>query len=561
LSPLLAGKGSRILELLDSGYRLLTASALNKSKIPDRPAGWLVVATWLVVAVGVLLRVRQWVFGRAFWLDEVQLVDVVRDTSYGLLVPLKQSHTAPPGWLWAEHAVQLVLGPGERALRLLPLLFGCAALVIVALLARTVLGPLAALAVTVLAACSPTLVYYSNEFKQYSSDVFWTLLLTLGAVLLATRRAPAWRFLAWGAVAAVAAWFSHASMVTAAGSFAALGVLVLVWRGWPRLAALVGAGLLWVGSLCVEYVVSLDRLAGNHTLQVYWNAGYPPQPPTVDGVLHWIGPALRNLLDRPLALTAGARVAFLVVVGTGVLAFRRPVALLVLLLPLGMTLAAAIAGEYPLSDRLVLFWVPIVFLLLAAPLDVLAGLGRRRVRLLLGIPVLVALVGGLAVLAAPNVRLAARQVGEPQRVEEMRDVLRHVAVYRRPGDAVLIDQGGELATRFYAPRVGLTAVDRIRLGLPSSRCRVGAAAAELDRDSPRVWVVFGHRYSFLPADVRDRYRAHLATVGAQVERVSVPGIEADLYDLRRPPDDPRATASQLRMFGAQCMRILPGLDD
>jgi hypothetical protein len=76
-----------------------------------------------------------------------------------------------------------------------------------------------------------------------------------------------------------------------------------------------------------------------------------------------------------------------------------------------------------------------------------------------------------------------------------------------------------------------------------------------------VWVVFGHRYSFLPADVRDRYRAHLATVGAQVERVSVPGIEADLYDLRRPPDDPRATASQLRMFGAQCMRILPGLDD
>jgi hypothetical protein len=359
----------------------------------------------------------------------------------------------------------------------------------------------------------------------------------------------------------VAAWFSHASVLTAAGSFAALAVMVLVWRSWPRLAALVGAGLLWLSSLGVEYLMSLDRLAGNRTLQVYWKAGFPPQPPTVAGVLGWIGPALRDLLDRPLALAPGALVAGLVVLGTGVLAVRHPRALPVLLLPLGATLAAAIAGAYPLRDRLALFWVPIVFLLLAAPLDLVGWLDHRPVRLPLGIPVLAAVLAGLAALAAPDVRLVAGQLGKPEQVEETRDVLRYVAAHRRAGDTVLIDEGGELATRFYAPRVGLTGIDRIRLGLPNSRCRIGAAAAALDRDSPRVWVVFGHRYSFLPADVRDRYRAHLATIGAHLQRVSRPGTDADLYDLRRRPDDPEATAPQLRMPGAQCMRILPGLTD
>src|SRR6266550_3173471 len=111
--------------------------AHRASRRGARAEAWLTATTWVVVAFGVALRMRQWLFGRPLWVDELLLHRSMRGQTFGsLLHPLPGSQSAPIGWLWAQHVVMRTFGDSERALRLLPLIFGCATLVVAVLLAR-----------------------------------------------------------------------------------------------------------------------------------------------------------------------------------------------------------------------------------------------------------------------------------------------------------------------------------------------------------------------------------------------------------------------------------------
>src|SRR5829696_2793830 len=366
---------------------------------------WLAAAGWLVVALGVALRVRQWLAGRSFWADEAALWLAVHNRDFGdLLRPLPLGQAAPIGWLWAEHTAMSVFGDGERAARLLPLLFGCGALVLAVLLARRVLGPPAALVATVLITFSPSLVSYSNEFKQYSSDVFWSLLILLLGVVLAQQEV-----LRRGSVAALsltmatAIWFSHAAVLTAPGVLGALGLLALSGRQWRRLALLVAAAVPPAVSVTVNYLLALSRTVEHDGLQTYWAFAFPPEPLRPRSFAGWVLDSVPRLLDRPLALPRPAVALALLAVGLGVLAVRRTRVLLVLLMPLAVLLAAAVLHAYPAADRLVLFAVPSVLLVLAATVD-LPRRGRAPSGRALAAALVAAAVAGLTVLAAPALR-------------------------------------------------------------------------------------------------------------------------------------------------------------
>jgi hypothetical protein len=521
------------------------------------------VATWVVVGLGMALRVRQWLGDRSFWADEGALWTAISDRGYAaLLRPLPVNQSAPVGWLWSQHTVMSVLGTGERAARLLPLLFGCGAVAVAALLARRLLGGPAALVATALVAWSPLLVSYSNEFKQYSSDVFWcTLLLLLG--LGAARAEPLVRRRAatLSVVASAAVWFSHAAVLTAAGVLAVLGLLALSGRRWRRLLLLAGAAAAPLASILVEYAVALSGSVDNETLQRFWRTGFPPRRPAA--FADWLADSWPRWMDRPLALHPGWLVLALLAVGVAVLAVRDLPGLLVLLAPLGVLLVAAVLRVYPAADRLLLFAVPTVLLLLAAPVDLLTALldpvrgprpaARAAVTVLAGLA-----AAGLVALSAPQVALAGRHAVSPEKEEETRPVLAYVAGHWGPRDVLLFDTSS-IPPAIYGPQVGL---DRGRVGVVSAPPRVGCVPGrletELRRRYDRVWLAWGHWFSTLPRDIRDRYRANLATVGRRVDSIREVGAGADLYDLTLPPEDPdRRSPLLVGRFGCLHAREMP----
>ena len=532
------------------------------------PAGIVLVATWLVVAAGAGLRVRQWSTGRGFWLDELLLLRAMEQQRFAeLLKPLALSQSAPPGWLAAQHVLVGLSGSDERVSRLLPLLFGIGALVVTVPLARLLLGGPAALVATALVAVSPPLIRYSDEFKQYSSDAFWVPLVLLVGCRLALNRArpghpggPRRRdWVALTVTTAAAVWFSHAGTLVAAGVLAGLGLLALVRGRWRQLPLLIACAVPFGAGLAVDYVTLLSLNTDNAVLRDFWAGAFPPPGPMSWPVAgDWVVARAAAVAVNPVGLAAGLPLLAVLAGGLLVLGLRRPAALPVLLLPVVVVGAAGLAGSYPIANRLALWLIPMVALVAAATLDLPAAAARLRPRLVRVPAVLVAVLlsaAGLAtvgVLARPQLSMTTAYAEHPREQEDARTVLAALAAQRRPDDLVLIDaRGAASAVAFYGARSGIGPVQALEPAPSAPACAarpVGAQLREAGRH-PRVWLVTVHTL----APDRRLFQAQLATFGPHTRTIGAVGAQADLYE-RSPTAMPAPVPAP-----RHCGRIAPAL--
>lgn len=404
-------------------------------------------------------------------------------------------------------------------------------------------------------------MYFSNEFKQYSSDVFWALLLCYLAVrAVQARHRRNWWVAGWSATVAVGVWFSHGAILTAAALLAGAGLLVVVGRRWRLLYPLAAAGAAYALSVGAEYVLALSKLSDNAFLRRYWATGMLPVPATAERVRRWLRSTGTGVVRHPLAFEHPWLVAALLLLGIAVLAWRARAVLPLLLLPAVVTFVAAAARQYPFAHRLILYLVPFTLILLAAPIDLARGRfrGARVTARSVAVPALAlaAVVAGLAVLAVPQARLAGSHLARPERNTEFRAVLEQVRAGFRPGDAVLTDRGGEPFLEYYAPRLGVQ-VGRMAFAPAAAACPPATTEARLPGRFTRVWLVFGHRFTGEPVGFRNRYRAHLATVGRHLRSIDGAIAGGDLYDLTQPPDDPDRDSPQLAGKAATCLQVFP----
>src|SRR5262245_35146626 len=86
---------------------------------------------WSIIAFGVLLRAAWYRFNPSLYVDEAALALNFMNRSFaGLFAPLDSNQGAPVGFLILERLAYLVVGDSEYALRLVPLLFSIASLLL-----------------------------------------------------------------------------------------------------------------------------------------------------------------------------------------------------------------------------------------------------------------------------------------------------------------------------------------------------------------------------------------------------------------------------------------------
>ncbi len=186
------------------------------------------LANWLLAAVvvcGCLLRGVIYLQNRGLYLDEANLaLNVGERQGWGFFTNLDHDQYAPPLFLLWTKLNTTLFSYSEYALRLLPLVGGCATLLLLALAARLLLQRLAMPPLTygililllLLTVLSPILLRYATEFKQYSTDV----LATVAVVYAALRYMPAQRqqWLWWWVAGLVLPWFSMPAVFALAGA-------------------------------------------------------------------------------------------------------------------------------------------------------------------------------------------------------------------------------------------------------------------------------------------------------------------------------------------------------
>jgi len=141
------------------------------------PRDWIGLSLALI---GFILRLRQYLANRSLWLDEAMLTNNILSRNFGgLFQQLDNNQGAPIGFLLAQKIITLTLGDSEYALRLFPFIAGILSLALMSALTRKISNAVAGNLALGFFAVAPSLVYYSSEVKQYSSDIAIALGLSL----------------------------------------------------------------------------------------------------------------------------------------------------------------------------------------------------------------------------------------------------------------------------------------------------------------------------------------------------------------------------------------------
>ncbi len=498
-------------------------------------ARWATPALVVVGLVGVALRLRMLLIGRSFWLDEAMLALNICGRSFGdLLKPLSYDQGAPIGFLFAERAAVLALGPTELALRLFPFLASIAALALVGRLCGTIGGRWAAVVGVALAGVSPALIYYSGELKQYSSDV--TLALLILALIadalrlgLTARRAAVLAVVGAGAV-----WFSHPAVFVLAGAGSTL-ILKELWERRFATATLAAAmAAAWLVSFAVQYVLFTRSLQGNAALSSYWESGFLRFPPRSPRDLHVYSALAFGLFESlflnfqvnaELASRMGVFMAAAWLIGAATLIHQgRRQVLVLLVAPLAFAAVGSMLHVYPLKGRLALFTaastLPVIALGIAGLMATRDALNRTTGALLLG-----------CALLLPTLQ-SIQSVVERPRLHDAPGVLAAVARDWRPGDVVVMDRYSAPPFEFYqqyghVDRLG--AIQPITTELALTEPEELAREIRRHRGSPRVWFLLDASLPD-PTDLsRDALRVLLDQAGRRIESFTARRYSAHLY--------------------------------
>lgn len=346
----------------------------------------------ILLGLGAVLRVAEYLRGRGYWLDEGSLAaNIVGHPAWQGPRPLKSVQLAPFGFLVVERALAGLLGGSPYVLRLVPLAAGLAALPLFAILARRCLRPRALPVALGLFALSDSLIYFASELKPYSVDVAAALMAWILALgLRRGRRSPA-RLAGLALLGAALVWFSFPVAFVLAGVGSFWIAEALLRRRYAQAALNVTVCATWLASFAASLAVARQLLGDHGQMWAFWDFAFPPRSLAAPGWL-WMARRLINLFANPLhfdtPLGAGGSAvlgAVLAALGAVAMARRRPGWCTRLGLPLLLVLLAAIAQVYPFHGRLVLFLLPALYLWMAEGIGLLgdASGGGLAYRILL----------------------------------------------------------------------------------------------------------------------------------------------------------------------------------
>jgi hypothetical protein len=426
--------------------------------------------------------------------------------------------------LFAEKDCSLLLGPSEPAFRLVALVGGSLAMVLVAILAWRLLVPRSALVAVALFALSPPLIYYSSELKPYGSDPAACGLLWLLGFWALRGRLTAIKVVVLSLAGAVLIWFSHPILFVAGGFGVAVLVASMGEHNWRRLPGFVPVFLAWIASFAVDYWLTLRGSSANPGLpHAYPFFTFPIHFSTIDMAIQ----SVFTLQQNPGTLLLGIAL-FAAVIG-GLHFWREDrSACCFLILPLLLALAASNRYLYPLPGRFYLFFTPALFLLVGAGAEEICLAARSR-----SLPVATAL---FVLLFFQPVLSTAEIVQHHMPGEELRPVLQYVQSHQRPGDTWYIYYYSRYAYEYYAEAYGLKG-SNVVLGsgfrVPPPRNKNWDVYQEdfSKLGGRRVWVIFSHNWTLDGVD-EPAYALHvLDSMGERKDAHLEYGAAAYLYEL------------------------------
>lgn len=439
----------------------MTEPVTPPEQLQRRPGSLVGAAVLGIAALGIALRLAQYLHNRALWLDEAALaLQLIYKSPAELLGPLSWHQNSPIGFLLALKAVAETLGTSELALRFLPLAGGLLAVpafgVFLWQSSRDSRGVRWDIVLTglMLFAVGKHLIYYSSELRHYSWDV-----LAVCVLLVVSRwahqgdRLRPGRLLAMALTGLTVTWLLLAPIFVLAAITASFALTDLSRRRYLPAAITAGIGLVWLGSFLIHLniVSSNIEARGLQTEIETMNAmSWAPLPTSLEAV-EWYRASFDFMFYHPVGLTYRGLGGFAFLLGLVAL-WRRDKSLFWLVaMTILFTLAASYLQRYPFRDRYIHFLAPLLILGIAEGVGFFTDPRRSGLRIA---GVLLAVM----LLAQPTYH-ALKIFKHDRGGYEIRPLIRYMTDNWSENDGIYVPLTAVPPFLYYWPRLGVDSVE------------------------------------------------------------------------------------------------------
>ena len=313
----------------------------------------------VIIICGLITSVYMNFVGRSLWFDEAALAYSLstRDLFEIATRGLDYVQAAPIGWLYIEKIFTLIFGNTDFVLRLPSILYYAGTLVIIYLFSSDIIDmdlPLLPVAFT---ASLPVILQYSNMFKPYMGDCFFTILLLY--VYYGTRDdevESGTRAVLMGVFFGAIIWFSNPSCFVIGGILATTGLFSLFSREWKRFSCAVITAIPVALSFVFYYFYWLVKI--DDGMNGFWAAWkFPVIIRSMDDLTQFY--LMGATLAQPLEALRFA-VAAMVAAGFIFCIYWKSEQILSIYLSVFLAMFASSIGKYPVNERMWLFIYPLI---------------------------------------------------------------------------------------------------------------------------------------------------------------------------------------------------------
>lgn len=361
------------------------------------------LSIYILLILGFAFRIFHFIYNRSLWIDEVYLSTSLVKMNFIELVtkPLYYQQKAPIGFLWLNKLVINLFGNTEMFLRIIPLISGLASMLLFIPVTKYFLNNWGRLIAIGIITLSPALIYHSVEIKQYSTELFCTL-LSLYYFIKYNQNTQLKGMLGWGIIGAIILWFSYSAIFILSGIAIGLCLQYILEKKWNSLFLSLIPSSIWLTSFLANFMLFTHKHVESKWI-VYWfrsYANFMPFPPKSLTDLTWFPLNLYRMIDYPLGLLWNFngftnyqqlnQILKLPFIGGGLLLIglyglykRNKRYFFILIFPIVITLTASGLELYPLSERFWVFLTPVLILIIAYGFEYLAKSFKSKKYILL----------------------------------------------------------------------------------------------------------------------------------------------------------------------------------
>lgn len=461
----------------------------------------------IIILIGVFLRLRQFFFNRSIWGDEAFLcVNILEKNFNDLAGALDYIQMAPVLFLYIEKIAINLFGVNEYTFRLFPLIVSILSLFLFYKFFKNIVSNTTLLLGLTLFAFSVKLIGYSAFVKQYSFDIFSSLICF--NLLLRTNflNKKTFYFFINGIVGAILVWLSNPIIfiLFVIGSwYLYLSLKEKKYDLFFNICLMIS---FWIVSFGIEYFLFLKDNPSRKIMEEFWSFAFMPIFPKTIEDIKWFSTTFESIVYQFTASKKNGLIAILLITGIIAIIKEKKVKIGLILLPILIVLFLSAFKLYPFRARLLLFIYPSFVILLALGINKLTNVNFKK-------PIILVIVSLL--LIDSGLKLRSRN-----EVDDIRLSLEVIKKNIKENDIVYVYYGAIPGFKLYQDK----------FLLKDTKVIIGNNKLDLNNidEKVRCWVLFSYIYQ--KSDVK-KILSQLNKRGECLKSFSQ-GSEVYLYKLK-----------------------------